>query len=140
MNIPRSPASSLALSAMIFSKRRSPTTCCSMSFHITTRDGPNSTATPSPIRIQACPVLRHPRALFQRVHPDERAEQRFEHVPLNAGQDMSITIRQREPGVYEMSPYPFAANFAEFAFAGRFIEPRQGHAGWSAALRETPTV
>jgi hypothetical protein len=62
------------------------------------------------------------------------------HVPLNAGQDMSITIRQREPGVYEMSPYPFAANFAEFAFAGRFIEPRQGHAGWSAALRETPTV
>jgi hypothetical protein len=75
-----------------------------------------------------------------RVHPDERAEQRFEHVPLNAGQDMSITIRPRDPGVYEMSPYPFAANFAEFAFAGRFIEPRQGHAGWSAALRETPTV
>jgi hypothetical protein len=77
---------------------------------------------------------------FNRVHPEERAEQRFEHVPLNAGQDMSITIRPRDPGVYEMSPYPFAANFAEFAFAGRFIEPRQGHAGWSAALRETPTA
>ena len=77
---------------------------------------------------------------FNRVHPHERTEQRFEHVPLNAGQDMSITIRPRDPGVYEMSPYPFAANFAEFAFAGRFIEPRQGHAGWSSALRETPTT
>ncbi|MGB8589449.1 MAG: hypothetical protein WCD87_27915, partial [Pseudolabrys sp.] len=77
---------------------------------------------------------------FNRVHPHERTEQRFEHVPLNAGQDMSITIRPRDPGVYEMSPYPFAANFAEFAFAGRFIEPRQGDAGWSAALRETPTA
>ena len=27
------------------------------------------------------------------------------------------TIRPRDPGVYEMSPYPFAAHFAEFAFA-----------------------
>ena len=34
---------------------------------------------------------------FNRVHPDERTEQRFEHVPLNAGQDMSITIRPRGP-------------------------------------------
>ena len=77
---------------------------------------------------------------FNRVHPNERAEQKFEHVPLNTGQDVSITVRPREPGVYEMSPFPFAANFAEFAFAGRLIEPRQGHAGWSSVLRETPTA
>lgn len=77
---------------------------------------------------------------FNRVHPDERTEQRFEHVPLNARQDTIITVRRREPGVYEMSPYPFAANFAEFAFAGRFIEPQQGRAGWSSVLRETPTA
>ena len=74
------------------------------------------------------------------MHPDERAEQSFEHVPLNAGQDTIITVRPRDPGVYEISPYPFAANFAEFAFAGRFIESRQGRAGWSAALRESPTA
>jgi len=43
---------------------------------------------------------------FNRVHPDERAEQRFEHVPLNAGQDMSITIGPRGSGIYEISPYP----------------------------------
>jgi Protein of unknown function (DUF3891) len=76
---------------------------------------------------------------FNRTHPSERAEQKFEHVPLNARQDLSITVRPREPGVYEMSPYPFAANSAEFAFAGRLIEPRQRSAGWSSVLRETPT-
>jgi hypothetical protein len=48
---------------------------------------------------------------FNRVHPDERAEQTFEHVPLNAGEDMSITIRPRDRGVYEMSPYPFRCQF-----------------------------
>jgi Protein of unknown function (DUF3891) len=77
---------------------------------------------------------------FNRVHPNERVEQKFEHVPLNTGQDVSITVRPREPGVYELSPFPFAANFAEFAFAGRLIEPHQGHAGWSSVLRETPTA
>jgi Protein of unknown function (DUF3891) len=77
---------------------------------------------------------------FNRVHPNERTEQKFEHVPLNAEEDASITICPREPGVYEMSPFPFAANFAEFAFAGRFIEPRQGNASWSSVLRETPTT
>ena len=77
---------------------------------------------------------------FNRVHPNERVEQKFEHVPLNNGQDVSITVRPREPGVYEMSPFPFAANFTEFAFAGRLIEPRRGHAGWSSVLRETPTA
>ncbi|MGZ3308785.1 MAG: DUF3891 family protein, partial [Xanthobacteraceae bacterium] len=77
---------------------------------------------------------------FNRVHPSERTEQKFEHVPLNAGSDVTIAVRPREPGVYELSPYPFAANFAEFAFAGRFIEPRQKDAGWSSVLRETPTA
>jgi hypothetical protein len=78
---------------------------------------------------------------FNRTHPSERVEQKFEHVPLNARRDFSITVRPREPSVYEMSPYPFAANSAEFAFAGRLIEPcrRQRNAGWSSVLRETPT-
>ena len=78
---------------------------------------------------------------FNRIHPSERTEQTFEHVPLNAGQDASVTLRPREPGVYEMAPYPFAANAAEFAFAGRFIEPRQHQCknGWSSILRKTPT-
>jgi uncharacterized protein DUF3891 len=78
---------------------------------------------------------------FNRTHPGARGEQIFEHVPLNAREDVSVTVRPRERGVYEVAPYPFAANSAEFAFAGRLIEPRdrQASGGWSSALREIPT-
>ena len=38
---------------------------------------------------------------FNRVHPSERTEQKFEHVPLNAGSDATIVVRPREPGVYD---------------------------------------
>jgi len=77
---------------------------------------------------------------FNRTHPDERAEQAFEHVPVNAREDVNVTIRPRQPGIYEVSPYPFAANAAEFAFAGRPIEPRQHQdgAGWPSVLRGAP--
>jgi Protein of unknown function (DUF3891) len=78
---------------------------------------------------------------FNRTHPSERAEQAFEHVPVNARQDVNVTIRPRQAGIYEVSPYPFAANAAEFAFAGRPIEPRQHQdgAGWPSVLRGAPT-
>lgn len=78
---------------------------------------------------------------FNRVHPSERREQTFGHVPLDAEHDASITIRPREPGVYALSPFPFATDGAEFAFAGRLIEPHQHEArgGWPAVLRQSPT-
>jgi hypothetical protein len=78
---------------------------------------------------------------FNRTHPSERGEAKFEHVPLNAQQDTTVAIRPREPGVYELSPHPFAAE-AEFAYAGRFVEPRQHekNGGWTAVLSATPTV
>ena len=71
----------------------------------------------------------------------QRAEQEFEHVPLNARQDVSVTIRPRAAGVYEVSSYPFAANAGEFAFAGRLVEPRQYQksGGWPSVLRQSPT-
>ena len=78
---------------------------------------------------------------FNRIHPSERVEQRFEHVPRNAREDVAVTIRPREKGVYEIAPYPFAADSAELAFAGRLIEPGQHkkRGGWSSALRSSPT-
>jgi uncharacterized protein DUF3891 len=78
---------------------------------------------------------------FNRIHPSQRGEQKFEHVPLNAQQDASVNIQPREPGIYELSPYPFAANDAEFAFAGRLIHPGQHQkgGGWPSVLRESPT-
>jgi hypothetical protein len=89
-------------------------------------------------QLQFCDLLA---LYFNRIHPSQRGEQELGHVPLNARQDISVIIRPREPGVYELSPYPFAANGAEFAFAGRPIEPRlrESDGGWSSVLRESPT-
>jgi hypothetical protein len=79
---------------------------------------------------------------FNRTHPSERTELKFEHVPLNAREDATITVRPREPGVYELSPYPFAAKPAQFGFAGRLIEPGQYETsgGWPNVLATSPTV
>jgi Protein of unknown function (DUF3891) len=79
---------------------------------------------------------------FNRTHPRERGEVKFEHVPLSGEQDTTITVRPRGPGVYELSPNPFAAHSAEYAFAGRPIEPRQHekNGGWSSVLAKAPTV
>jgi hypothetical protein len=78
---------------------------------------------------------------FNRIHPTERTVQEFEHVPTDARHDVSVTIRPRAAGVYELSPYPFAADNTEFAFAGRPITPkhRQSDGGWSTVLRDIPT-
>lgn len=78
---------------------------------------------------------------FNRIHPGERGEQFFEHVPLNAQKDTTVTIRPREPGAYTLSPYPFASEGAEFAFAGRRLSPPQQDAngGWHQVLRQAPT-
>ena len=78
---------------------------------------------------------------FNRNHRDGRGPQTFAHVPLSAEEDISVTIAPAEPGVYALSPFPFAANGAEFAFAGRRIIPL-GHdknGGWPAVLKRAPT-
>ena len=78
---------------------------------------------------------------FNRIHPSERGAQTFEHVPRSSDEDTSVAIRPAEPGVYTISPFPFAVNGAEFAFAGRRIKPRGGDAngGWQEVLKQTPT-
>jgi hypothetical protein len=78
---------------------------------------------------------------FNRTHPSERTEVKFEHVPRNEREDTTVTVRPRAPGVYELSPYPFAADQAEFAFAGRPIEPGQHetNGGWLHVLSKAPT-
>ena len=78
---------------------------------------------------------------FNRIHPSERGDVTFEHVPRNANEDAAVTIRPVEPGVYALSPYPFGAKSAEFSFAGRHIVPGQQGAGpWSRVLTATATV
>jgi Protein of unknown function (DUF3891) len=78
---------------------------------------------------------------FNRIHPSERGSQTFEHVPRSVAQDASVTIQPRESGIYELSPFPFAADDAEYAFAGRRLRPCQNGAGgsWQKVLKEAPT-
>lgn len=78
---------------------------------------------------------------FNRIHPSERVEQVFENVPMNANEDVPVTIRPVEAGVYSLSPFPFATENSEFSYAGRRIEPGLGNTegGWPAALKRTPT-
>jgi hypothetical protein len=79
---------------------------------------------------------------FNRIHPRERGEVTFDHVPRNAGEDAAVTIRPHGKGAYELSPYPFGPKSAEFAYAGRFIEPgqHQQNGGWPHVLATAPTV
>ena len=89
-------------------------------------------------QLQFCDTLA---LYFNRVHPDARAEQVFEHVPVGREKDAAVTIRPTAPGVYVLSPFPFASDGATFAFAGRPISPGQHEreGGWPAVLRQTPT-
>ncbi|MGA7487597.1 MAG: DUF3891 family protein [Xanthobacteraceae bacterium] len=78
---------------------------------------------------------------FNRIHPGERRVQEFENVPMSAQQDVTVTIRPAGTAIYALSPFPFAATGAQFAFAGRRVEPGLGSTkdGWSAALKRAPT-
>ena len=79
---------------------------------------------------------------FNRTHPSERQETKFEHVPLNASEDASIAVRPRGKGHYELSPWPFASASGEYAFAGRHIRPGQHEksGSWSGVLASASTV
>ena len=79
---------------------------------------------------------------FNRTHASERGETQFTHVPLNAAEDATITVRPKAPGVYALSPWPFASEGGEFAYAGRHISPGQHETGggWPTVLHRAPTV
>jgi hypothetical protein len=79
---------------------------------------------------------------FNRTHAGGRGETTFTHVPLSASEDTTITVRPKSPGVYTLSPWPFASQGGEFAYAGRHISPGQHEqqGGWPNVLHEAPTV
>jgi hypothetical protein len=78
---------------------------------------------------------------FNRIHPSERVEQTFEHVPSSMDEDTNVTIRPLGDRTYQLTPFPLATEGSEFAFAGRRVTAPdgQGEGGWSAALRRLPT-
>ena len=78
---------------------------------------------------------------FNTTNAEKRAEQVLTHVPVSSSRDVTITVRPKSLGVYALSPFPFASDGAEFAFAGRPLSPGQHEqgGGWSAVLSRTPT-
>ena len=79
---------------------------------------------------------------FNRTHPSERGETTFTHVPLTNRDDATVTMRPKEEGIYALSPYPFASEAPEFAYAGRHISPGQHEQqdGWANVLRQAPPM
>lgn len=77
---------------------------------------------------------------FNRSHEAARGETRFEHVPMNAREDATITIRPLGGGGYALSPYPFAESPAQFKFSGRYLRPsdRGAQTDWSAVFASAP--
>jgi hypothetical protein len=77
---------------------------------------------------------------FNRVHAQARSAQEFTHVPIDPQEDTTIRVEPLKPGVYGLSPFPFSVDGAEFAFAGRMIQPnQQRQGGWGEVLRQSPT-
>jgi hypothetical protein len=89
--------------------------------------------------LQFCDLLA---IYFNTKHTQARGEQTFTHVPTSRQSDVNVTIKPASQGVYALSPYPFAAEGAEFAFPSRPISPRQHErdGGWAKVLRTAPAT
>lgn len=87
--------------------------------------------------LQLCDLLA---IYFNYTHAEGRGEQTFTHVPQARDRDTDVTIRPAGPGVYSLSPYPFAAEGIECAFPSRRItagsNDRDG--SWKDVLRTAP--
>ena len=76
---------------------------------------------------------------FNRSPEAARSEARFEHVPMTARQDATITVQPAGPGTYAVSPYPFNKSPAQFRFSGRYIQPaKRGDTDWAEVFAEAP--
>lgn len=89
--------------------------------------------------LQLCDLLA---LYFNTTHAEARKEQAFTHVPMSRERDVTVSISPKGGGVYALSPYPFVAPGAEFAFPYRSISPGQHEreGGWAHVLRHTPLM
>jgi len=71
---------------------------------------------------------------------EQRGEARFANVPMAVGEDVTVTVRRVEPGVYSLAPYPFAEQPLVVQMDGRRVEPRPGERDWAEPLASAPMV
>lgn len=60
---------------------------------------------------------------LQTVHPSQRGESQFLHVPLTLDRDTTVMIRPLDEGIYQLTPYPFHQNEVVMTTRGRYITP-----------------
>jgi hypothetical protein len=60
---------------------------------------------------------------FHLRHAGERGDQTYVHVPLNAEEDTTITLKKVDERVYSLDPYPFAGDRLTLTCQGRYVEP-----------------
>lgn len=60
---------------------------------------------------------------FNLRHESERAEEVYVHVPMNADEDTSVTVRPVGDGTYSFDPFPFAGQRVDVVNRGRWFRP-----------------
>ncbi len=78
-------------------------------------------------------------SLYFHMAPEgERGAAEFHNVPRAVGDDMTIAVAERFGAVYEVDPYPFAADGLEVATEGRYLAPQPPGTDLGALLAATP--
>lgn len=80
---------------------------------------------------------------FNLRHDSLRAEEVYSHVPKNAKEDTSVTVKNRGNGVYSFAPFPFKGDKLEVACSGRYVTPFKNGITpdeVGAALKSLPTT
>jgi hypothetical protein len=60
---------------------------------------------------------------FHLRHASERGDQTYVHVPMNAAEDTTVTLRKIDERTYSLDPYPFGPERLTITCAGRYVAP-----------------
>jgi hypothetical protein len=66
-----------------------------------------------------------------------RGDTEFSHVPRSVGDDVVISLVERNDGVYSLDPYPFALDGLDVFTEGRYLFPQQAGTDLGALLADT---
>lgn len=73
---------------------------------------------------------------FQMSHEAARGAAQFLNVPCAVGDDLTLTIKPVEPGIYDLTPYPFREDELSLSTVGRWLMPQPVGTDLQAILAE----
>ena len=78
-------------------------------------------------------------SLYFHLTPEsERGPSEFHNVPRAVGDDVTVSVVEHPGGVYEVDPYPFAADGLDLVTEGRYLAPQPPGADLGPLLAATP--